>query len=241
VGSLLLALLCYPAPQAFAALIGLSGADTYIYRLAGAAALGYAVALAIGARGAPLRALRPVVAATWTFAAMTFFTAYAELASGEHTGTALLVLIVSVVVAWSTGKLLVAIGHGEGGARDVASWYALVLVVATLAAAFFGVAPLFAEQFAAIFGYTGKDLIVYRLAAAATAGYAVMGVFELRDLRWDDIWLATLMGLVFNGLAFAASLAELASGSVTLLAVLVGAASGAFTLGFALALVRRGG
>jgi hypothetical protein len=49
------------------------------------------------------------------------------------------------------------------------------------------------------------------------------------------------MGLVFNALAFAASLAELASGSVTLLAVLVGAASGAFTLGFALALVRRGG
>src|SRR5712692_3385822 len=97
------------------------------------------------------------------------------------------------------------------GARDVAQWVVIVLVLATLSAATFGITPLFPRQFASFFGYAGTDEFVYRQAGAACFGYAVLGIGELRSRRWSECALASAMAVVFNGLGFVASAVEVAS------------------------------
>jgi hypothetical protein len=48
------------------------------------------------------------------------------------------------------------------------------------------------------------------------------------------------MGIVFNGLAFIASLLEIAAGAVTIGVALIAPASLAFTIGIGAALARKG-
>jgi Cu(I)/Ag(I) efflux system membrane protein CusA/SilA len=63
---------------------------------------------------------------------------------------------------------------------------------------------------------------------------------ELRSLHWDDMRLPNVMALVFNGLAFLASVFELVAGRATLLVYLVALAAGFFTVAIGAILVRRG-
>jgi hypothetical protein len=144
------------------------------------------------------------------------------------------------VVAYSTGRVLVAHRGVRAGPRDVAGWVAVVVVLATISAAVFGIGPQFPQPFAALMGYRGTDEYLYRLSGAACFGYAAMGMSELRSLHWDDLRLPNVMALVFNGLAFLAAVFEILSGRTTLLAVLVTLAAGFFTLATALIIARRG-
>jgi hypothetical protein len=112
--------------------------------------------------------------------------------------------------------------------------------LATVSAAVFGVGPQLPGPFASLMGYKGTDEYIYRLAGAACFGYAVMGIQELRSLQWDDLRLPSLMALVFNGLAFLASVFEILAGRGTLLVYLVALAAGFFTVAIAAILVRRG-
>jgi hypothetical protein len=89
-------------------------------------------------------------------------------------------------------------------------------------------------------GYKGTDDYVYRLAGAACFGYAAIGIQELRSLNWDDVRLPNVMALVFNGLAFLASVFEILAGRATPLAYLVALAAGSFTVAIAAILIRRG-
>jgi len=116
----------------------------------------------------------------------------------------------------------------------------VVLALATLSAAVFGLGPQLPGPFASLMGYKGTDVYVYRLAGAACFGYAAMGIQELRSLHWDDVRLANVMALVFNGLAFLASVFEILAGRATLLVYLVALAAGFFTVAIAAILVRRG-
>ena len=45
------------------------------------------------------------------------------------------------------------------------------------------------------------DVIVLMLAGAATCGYGVMGLFELRSRNWMETRLPVFMAMVFNGAA----------------------------------------
>ena len=65
-------------------------------------------------------------------------------------------------------------------------------------------------------------------------------VFALDELHWDDVRLANVMALVFNGLAFLASVFEILAGRATLLVYLVALAAGFFTVAIAAILARRG-
>ena len=126
------------------------------------------------------------------------------------------------------------------GPRDVATWVLVVLALATLSAAVFGLGPQLPGPFASLMGYAGTDEYVYRLAGAACFGYAAMGVQELRSLHWEDMRLPNVMALVFNGLAFLASVFEIFAGRTTLLVILVALAAGFFTAAIAVILLRRG-
>jgi len=237
-GGLVFGILPFFAQQAFATAAGYSGADAYVYRLAGAATVGYAVALALGILDRVWADLRWVVLATLAFNVVSIVACAIEIARGRAQPVVYLILAASIVIVAITTRLLLAHGVARP-ARDVAGWIVWLIAVATIAATVFGILPLF-PAYATTFGYAGTDTFVFRQAGAATLGYAVMGFAELRALRWNELRLPTVMALVFNGLAFVASLIELATRGVTLLDALVAPASLLLTVVFAIALARRG-
>ncbi|HKC90878.1 MAG TPA: hypothetical protein VKE23_06085 [Candidatus Limnocylindria bacterium] len=240
VGSLALGLPLYIFPRPLARLADLSGDDTFIYELGGAAMIGYAVALALGVRNGLWAPIRFVVLATYAFVAIAFLAGFVSLAGGQVIGLVMVASLWAVVTAWAVAQILVAHRGAVAGPRDVATWVAVVLALATLSAAAFGLGPEAPGPFAALMGYKGTDDYIYRLAGAACFGYAVMGIQELRSLHWDDMRLPNVMGLVFNGLAFVAAIFEIVAGRATLLAILVALAAGFFTIAIAAILRRRG-
>jgi hypothetical protein len=240
VGSIGLGLPLYVFPRPLARIAGLAGDDTFIYELGGAAILGYAVALAIGVRGGVWSPMRFVALATYAFAALAFLAGFAALASDQINGFVVLVLLWAVIVAYALAQILVAHRGVRAGPRDVGGWVVVVLALATVSAVVFGLGPQLPGPFASLMGYKGTDEYIYRLAGAACFGYAVMGIQELRSLHWDDMRLPNVMALVFNGLAFLASVFEILAGRGTLLVYLVALAAGFFTVATAAILVRRG-
>jgi hypothetical protein len=240
VGSVAIGLPLYVFPRPFARLADLSGNDTFIYELGGAAMIGYAVALALGVRNGLWSPIRFVVLGTYVFVAITFVAGFASFASNQIDGLVVAVSLWAVVTAWAVAQVLVAHRGAVAGTRDVATWVVAVLALATLSAAVFGLAPQAAGPFASLMGYKGTDEYIYRLAGAACLGYAVMGIQELRSLHWDDMRLPNATALVFNGLAFLASAFEMLAGRTTLLVILVGLAAGFFTIALTVILIRRG-
>jgi len=240
VGSLALGLPLYVFPRPFARVADLAGDDLFIYELGGAAMLGYAVALGIGLRRGIWPPIRFVILGTYMFAAIAFLAGFVAFASNQITGFVVIFSLWAVIVAYALAQILVAHRGSVAGPRDVARWVAVVLALATVSAAVFGLGPQLPGPFASFVGYKGTDEYVYRLAGAACFGYAAMGVQELRSLHWDDMKLPNVMALVFNGLAFLASVFEILAGRATLLVYLVALAAGFFTLAVTAILVRRG-
>ena len=230
----------YVFPRPFARIADLAGDDLFIYELGGAAMLGYAVALALGLRGGTWPPVRFVILATYVFGAIAFLAGFASFASNQINGTVVVVSLWAVIVAYALAQILVAHRGAVARPRNVAGWVAAVLVLATISAAVFGLGPQLPAPFAALMGYKGTDEYIYRIAGAACFGYAAMGIQELRSLHWDDMRLPSVMALVFNGLAFLASLFELLAGRGTLLVYLVAAAAGFFTIAIGATLMRRG-
>jgi hypothetical protein len=240
VGSLALGLPLFVFPRPFARIAELAGDDTFIYELGGAAMIGYAVALALGLRSGLWAPMRFVVLGTYLFAAIAFLAGFVAFASNHINGFVVVFSLWAVIVAWALAQVLVAHRGAVAGARDIATWTVVVLALATISAAVFGLGPQLPGPFGSLMGYKGTDEYVYRLAGAACFGYAGMGVQELRSLHWDDLRLPNVMALVFNSLAFLASIFEILAGRPTLLVYLVAFAAGFFTVALAAILVRRG-
>jgi hypothetical protein len=240
VGSVALGFPLYVFPRPFARIADLAGDDTFIYELGGAAIIGYTVALALGIRNRLWSPMRFVVLATYAFVAIAFLAGFVSFASNQINGLVVTLSLWAVVVAWAVAQILVARRGAVAGPRDVATWVVVVLALATASAAVFGLGPQLPGPFASLMGYKGTDEFIYRLAGAACFGYAVMGVQELRSLHWDDMRLPNVMALVFNGLAFLASVVEIFAGRATLLVYLVALAAGFFTVAIAVIIARRG-
>ncbi len=238
-GGVVFGVLPFAAQAAFAAGAGYSGNDPYVYRLAGAATFGYAVALALAIREGRWGAARWVVLATLAFNLVSLVACGIEIARGRAQPVVYLILAASIIITAIIARSI-ATHRVIAAPRDAASWLAWGTALATVAATVLGLLPLFPASMASAFGYAGTDVFVYRQAGAATLGYAVMGVAELRTLRWSQMRLPTVMAFVFNALSFVASLIELSTRGVTLLDALVAPASLLFSVIFAVALARRG-
>jgi hypothetical protein len=202
--------------------------------------IGYGVALGLGIRRGLWSPIRFVILAAYVFAAIGFLAGFVSFASNQINGFVVLFSMWAVVVAYALAQILVAHRGAVAGPRDVARWVAVVLGLATVSAAVFGLGPQLPGPFASLAGYKGTDELIYRIAGASCFGYAAMGIQELRSLHWDDMRLPNLMALVFNGLAFLASVFELLAGRGTLLVYLVALAAGFFTVAITAILVRRG-
>jgi len=106
-----------------------------------------------------------------------------------------------------------------------------VVVLATLSAAVFGLFPLLApDRFTTLFQLNGSDTFIFRLAGAATLGYSVGGVLELRAADYRRIRVQNLAAIVFNALAAVVSILAAVAGQGGLLAPVVAVAATFFAL-----------
>lgn len=214
---------------------GYPATEHFYYRLAGAATLGYAAMAFLAYRErAPWRAVRIPLAATLAFNAAAVLASVLGLAEGDMHWPVFFVLVAAFAFTLVTAYWL---RRDEGPplapATPVAPAYRVLLVVATLAAAFFGVAPLvLARLFARIGGFSTDELFLLRQAAAATLGYAVAGALELRAASWSAVRLPTVGALIFNALSAVAAAQYLGGGGRSPVAALILLAATAFSIGF---------
>lgn len=223
------------APEAFAALGGLSGSEPFAYRLAGAATMGYGVSALLALRGARWEELRIPMVATCAFNAAAVLAMLQNVAAGETPWIVWFILIAASAFTLLSGYWLV---RNEGPPSDrvapVGGTFRIVLVLATLAATVFGVLPLVAaEPMASLGGFDTSELFPYRLAGAATLGYAAAGVLQVRARGARAIRLQVVAALVFNALSAVAAVLYLLAGGTSPVAMLIGVAATAFSLAFA--------
>jgi hypothetical protein len=212
----------------FARWVGYLGNDAFFYWLAGAATLGYGVALAAGLRAGHWRAIRAIVAAEVVFQAVTLLACALEIASGR--GAPFVYLIVGAALVQLAIAIWLLVEHRgvpaappdlPGGGPAL-----VVMLTAIAAATLFGVLgaflPVLTAQF---FGYAGTEVFAYRLAGAACLGYAVMGLLNLRSRAWAEVRLPVLMAIVFNGASFLVAIRALLQGDPVLMPAVVAVAT----------------
>jgi hypothetical protein len=210
----------------FGAALGAPGNDSFIYRLGGAATLGYAVALIMGLRQGDWAPLRLVVIATLTFNLASIYACVVELMAGAPNIMIYLILGTSIAITAITLWLLNRHSSIMKMERDVSTWYIRFLTLGTVLSGAFGLLPLLIPvQGAQLLGFHGTDVFLVRQAGAASLGYAVMAYLGIRSGAWLEIRLGLVMALIFNGFSFIASVIALFSGEPVLITVVIGAAS----------------
>jgi hypothetical protein len=164
-----------------------------------------------------------------------------EIASGQAQPLVYLILVASLGFIAISASLLRRHGAGSAEPPDTAPWMVWFLWIATLLAATFGLLALLVPYlFGTTFGFQATDLFLYRQGGAATLGYAVMGVLELRSRRWEDLRLPAIMAGAFNGISFLASVVAIATGQGGWLVYPVMLAAFGVTAGCIVALRRQG-
>jgi hypothetical protein len=235
------------APAEFARLTGFAGTDVFLYRLAGAASVGYAAGLAAGWR-ANWDEIRIPIASTFVFNAASIVACVVAILGGAQP-VVFVILAASILFTIATGYFLRRPpGSRLAGASDAAArgygarlpaWITGLFVIGTLAALVFGLAPLvLGGQFGQLLGYSGHDDFVYRQGGAATFGAAAGGYLVLRARTWIAARIPALMAVTFNGLAVIAAVIEIAGGGQPIAWVIL-AAAGLTTLGMGAALIRQ--
>lgn len=230
----------FPAVAADAG--GYTGAEPFIYRLAGAATLGYVVAAASALAKPAWYRFRITAAATYTFNAGAVVAALITLFEDGGTFWVWFILIAASAFV----LILIYVTRRDEGppAPDQPSLdrpARVLLTVASIAATFFGLAPLLAaDLFADFGGFDRSDLFIYRMAGAATLGYAFGGYLSLRDGRWEAIRLQNLAAIVFNGLSAIAGLMYVVAGGTSVVGWLILIAASLFTVTLLILHVRQG-
>jgi len=240
-GDLFFGLAPLVVPVQLAKSLGYSGDDPYLTRLAGAATLGYAVALGFAVwRGNWLEA-RFVVVATLVYSLGALFACAVAFASGVAQS------IVTVIVANSLMELAICVWllyrfrEVHGGSPDIPRSGVVLVVIATVAALVTGLPALLLPQpVGHPLGYRVTDAIILTLAGAATCGYAAMGALELRSRHWAEMRLPVLMAMIFNGAGLLATVVSFLEGGPILLPVVVLLATVIVTPGAVIALRRFG-
>jgi hypothetical protein len=220
-------------PQTFASVFGYSGRDEIIYRLAGASSTGYAVAALMALiAGFTWAELRIPVAATLTFNAAAAFAAAVTFQSGDRGLLPIFILVAASLFAVISGYWLIRNdGPAVPAGPAVEGVFRIVVVLATLSAAVFGLFPLFApDRFTTLFQLNGSDVFIFRLAGAATLGYAVGGALELRAGDYRRIRVQNLAAIVFNALAAMVSILAAVAGQGGFVAPVVAVAATFFAV-----------
>ena len=226
---------------AFGAAFGLPGNDSFLYRLGGAATLGYAVALMMGLRQGEWAPLRLVIAATLTFNLASMYACVTQLMAGDTNILVSLILGTSIAITgiclWLLGPHMLRIKTEP----DVSAGYIRFITVGAVLSTVFGLGPLlFPVQPTQLLGFHATDVFLIRQAGAASLGYAVLAWLGIRSGAWLEIRLALRMALIFNGFSFVASVIAWFSSEPVWITTVIGAASLFVTIVGSIASQRRG-
>jgi hypothetical protein len=229
----------------FAQVTGYVGADNdiFIYWLAGAATLGYGQVLAAGLREGAWVGMRLLVVAVLAFNACSLFACEEEIRLGRASAHPIVYLILgsSVVFCLISGFVLSRHRGAPRGAPDTAHWVTIFLVIAVIGALATGLlALLLPEQFKPLFGLNAQDVFVYRQLGAATVGYGVMGVLQIRSHRWAEMRLSFIMAGIFNALACIIGITSLVTGKPFLLPTTLVIIPFCLAVGCFMAVARKG-
>jgi hypothetical protein len=229
-------------PVQFASATGYPGNDVYIYRLAGCATFGYAVGLTFALLQDRWEQLHMLVIAVFTFNLASIYACLVEIFGGSAQPVIYLILPTSILFVALTATLLYIHRDVPPQAPNVANRTIYTLVAAVVLAGIFGLLPLFIpSQFGQLFGFKATDLFIFRQAGAATLGYSVMGIFEIRSRRWEALRWPLVMALVFNALGCLVSLSAIfLEGNPSWVAYPIALASGAVTIGAIFVLIHKG-
>ena len=97
-----------------------------------------------------------------------------------------------------------------------------LLVLPILGGVVFGALPfLLGGGFGKLVGFPGNDTFIYRLAGAATFGYAVSLILGLMQNEWEPLRLVVVATLTFNLASILACLMAIVSGDTNLLVYLI--------------------
>ena len=226
---------------AFGSTLGFPGNDSFVYRLAGATTLGYAVALILGLRQGDWAPLRLVIIGTLTFNLASIYACIVHLIAGDNNLFVYLIFGTSIAITGITLWLLNRHAREAQAEADVSVWYIRFLVLGAVLSGTFGLLPLLIPVLGAtLTGFQGTDVFLIRQGGAASLGYAVMCIVAIRLGAWKEIRLPLIMALVFNGFSFVSSVVALFSGEPVLISVVIGAASLFVTIVGAIAYRRNG-
>ncbi len=226
---------------AFGRLVGYSGSDSFIYHLAGAATLGYGIALTMGLRQSAWAPLRLLVIATLTFNLASLYACAVEILSGNGTWFSYLITVASIVITAITVWVLNQHQGAPQPASNVSPATIRGLGLGVVLSGAFGLLPLFVPVFLAhLVGYKGTDVFLIRQAGAASLGYAVMACLGIRSGAWVELRLPFVMALVFNAFSLIAAILALLSHDPILIVVVIGAAALFVTITVPMTLQREG-
>jgi hypothetical protein len=223
--------------RAFADLTGFPDDQVLIYRLAGAATLGYGVvAVAALVRRSSWGELRISMVAVLTFNAAAFIASLRTIQLGQGRWFAYLVLVASGAFSVIVGYWLRKDRRPAATGPPLSGGFRMVLRLATVAALVFGLLPLILPStFATIGGLPTNDHFILRLAGAGALGYGVAGLYEVKAHSWGQVWLAVVGAAAFNLFSALAAASYVLQGGRAWIAflILLAAAFFTITLGYA--------
>lgn len=205
-------------PGYFAAVTQFPADDAYIYQLAGAAILGYGVALSFSVFQRDWLAVRLVVIGVLINNLASLYACGMAIATGNAPYSVYLFLATNLLFVAICG-LLIALHWGvpRPEANFASRAMQFFLIVGTLAAGAFGVFPLFVPNLFTLFHLHINAPFIIREAGAASLGYAVVAVLAQRALTRQELPLITVMGAIFNGVGGLVSIPYLLAGGILLL------------------------
>jgi hypothetical protein len=205
-------------PGLFAAITQFSADDAYIYRLAGAAILGYGVALSIGLFQQSWLAVRLVVIGVLVNNLGSLYACTIAIFSGHVPYSVYLFLVTNLLFVAICGLLVVRHWGVPQPKSNLASRaMQFFLIVGAVAAGAFGVLPLFVPDLFTLFHLHINAPFIIREAGAASLGYAVVAVLAQWAKNSQEFRLITVMGAVFNGVGGLVSIPYLLAGGILLL------------------------
>lgn len=220
---------------------GFPGNDSYIYRLAGAATFGYAVGLFMGIRGGGWQPIRLVVIGTLVFNLASIFACSSYILGGGTDAIGYVILLASITISVITGWLLYSHRVDPIPPRDISQFDTIFATLAAIASGLFAFIGLFLPVVGSqLLGFKGTDVLLIQQAGAATLGYVAMAVMGLMSGAWTETRLPTVMALVFNGLAFIASVVAILAAEPLFITLFIGAASLFFAVASLAGLRRHG-
>jgi hypothetical protein len=86
----------------------------------------------------------------------------------------------------------------------------------------------------------GSDVFLIQQGGAATLGYGVMGMFELRSRAWEELRLPSIMALVVNAISLVVTILSALARESLLLPLVVFLVSTVATVGYLVLLRRQG-